>query len=67
MPELAPQSEDLQIIWGAAAIAAALGTTRGRTFHMLESGALPGARKIAGRWCITRAALLRIFEGESAA
>lgn len=53
---------ELGVIWGAKAIADALGRTRRQTFHMLESGALP-ARKVGGRWAVTRRALQAHFEG----
>lgn len=56
----------LELLWGAEEIGKAIGATRRRAFHMLESGALPGARKIGGRWCITRQRLREIFEGEAA-
>jgi hypothetical protein len=40
------------IVWGARDIAATIGRTERATFHMLERGQVPGARKIAGRWCL---------------
>ena len=59
--------EDLQIIWGAAGIARALGLKdskagRRKIFHMLERGQLKGAVRIGGRWAITRQALLANFD-----
>jgi hypothetical protein len=45
-----------RIVWGAPAIAAAINRPLRATYHMLESGRLPGAKKIAGRWCFTPAA-----------
>lgn len=41
----------MNLIWGANAIAKALGRTERATFHMLEHGQIPGARKVGGRWC----------------
>lgn len=41
----------LDVVWGAPAIAAAINRPVRATYHMLESGTLPGAKKIAGRWC----------------
>jgi hypothetical protein len=63
MPEQSPP--ELGLIWGASAIAAALGTTRRRAFHLLESGALP-AKKLGGRWVVSRDALRRLFGSEAA-
>jgi excisionase family DNA binding protein len=56
-------SENLDVIWGAQAIAKAIGRTPRSVYHLLESGALP-ARRVGGRWCISRAALARMFEPE---
>jgi hypothetical protein len=49
------------ILWGCEAIAAAIGRSTRATFHLLENGQLP-AKKIGGRWCVSRRALLAIFE-----
>ena len=59
--------ETLDLIWGCAAIAAALGCTKRQTFGLLEAGELPGARKVGGRWVVSRRKLLELFEGEQAA
>lgn len=56
--------EKIDLLWGARDIAAALGRTERSVFHMLEAGALP-ARKIGGRWCVSRKALAAFF-GEAA-
>ena len=40
------------IIWGAAAIAPHLGRSVKGAFGALESGKVPGAKKIAGRWAL---------------
>jgi hypothetical protein len=50
-------------IWGAKDIAREIGRTERQAFHLLESGQLLGARKIGGKWVITRAMLRLIFEG----
>jgi hypothetical protein len=60
-----PEAETLDLIWGAAAIAAALNRTQRQCFHMLESGELP-AKKIGGRWVVSRKALREHFEGAAA-
>lgn len=52
----------LELLWGADAIAKELGRTVKATFHMLESGHLPFARKIKGRWCASRTKLHEFFE-----
>ena len=57
--------EQLGLVWGAAAIAALLGITERRAFHMLEAGTLP-ARKVGGRWVASRKKLEQHFEGEAA-
>ena len=62
---MAEASDKLDLIWGAAAIAAALGITERACFHMLESGVLP-ARKVGARWVVSRRKLLQHFEGEAA-
>lgn len=55
---------DLQVLWGAAAIGAVIGRTKRQTYHMLTRGELKGAKLIGGRWCITREALRAIFGDE---
>lgn len=47
------QHEPLQLAWGAREIARVLGKTERATFHALERREIPGARKIAGRWCLS--------------
>lgn len=59
--------EHLEVIWGVPAIAKAIGRTDRATYHLLDQGALAGARKVGGRWCITRQALHDIFTAEKAA
>jgi hypothetical protein len=57
----------LDLIWGASDIAAVIGRNRRQTFYYLENGAIPGARKVAGRWVVARDQLRRFFaETESA-
>jgi hypothetical protein len=53
-----------EIIWGAAAIAKTIGRTEKATFAMLESGKLPGAKKIGGRWCFNPEVFFAIFNNE---
>jgi hypothetical protein len=50
------------VIWGAEAIGAAIGCNARRAHYLLDTGQLPGAKKIGGRWCISRRRLKQIFE-----
>lgn len=60
-----PDAQNLDLIWGAAAIAQAIGKTTRATFHLLERGVIP-ARKIGNQWVASRNKLIEHFEGESA-
>lgn len=51
----------MDVFWGAEEIAKAIRRTPRQVNHMLATGALP-AKKVAGRWCISRAELVRFFE-----
>jgi hypothetical protein len=54
------------LLWGAEAIAAAIGRTPRQTFKLLETGKLP-AKKIGRRWFSTKRALARAMAlGEAA-
>ena len=57
---------DLDLVWGAAAIAALIGKTRRATFHMLEQGQIPGAKKIGAQWVVSRKVVREYFEGAAA-
>ena len=57
-----PSDFDTEIIWGAAAIGRLIGRSTRDTFHLLKTGQLKGARKVGGRWCITRRALFENFQ-----
>jgi len=50
-------SPDTQVIWGAKNIAPFLGRSEKGAFQILESGKIPGARKVGGRWALD----LRVF------
>jgi hypothetical protein len=41
-----------ELIWGGRAIARAIGRTEAATFHALERGRVPGARRLGGRWAL---------------
>ena len=57
---------DLELIWGGEAIAREISRKPRITFHMLETNQIPGARKVCGRWCITRQKLREAFGLEPA-
>ncbi|MET4630469.1 hypothetical protein ABIB83_007521 [Bradyrhizobium sp. I1.8.5] len=54
-----PESE---LVWGAAAIGKVIGRSEKGAFHALESGRVPGARKIAGRWGLHLPTFLASFQ-----
>jgi hypothetical protein len=51
-----------EIIHGANAIAPYLGRTVKGAFGALESGKVPGAKKIAGRWALNLQVYFAAFE-----
>lgn len=53
------------IVWGAEAIAPYLGRTTKGAFGALESGKVPGAKKIAGRWGLNLKVFLASFENQA--
>jgi len=38
-------------IWGAEAIAKAIGRSKNSVYMMLEAGQIPGTMRVGGRWC----------------
>ncbi|NTI03453.1 DNA-binding protein [Agrobacterium rhizogenes] len=60
MTENFETSGSLELIWGAAEIAKAIGRSQRATFYMLDNGELP-AKKVGGRWVAERGALIRFF------
>jgi hypothetical protein len=52
---------ELDVLWGASAIAKAIGRNKRIVFYLLEHGKIP-ANKIGGRWCISRAQLADFFK-----
>lgn len=68
MPEVF-DPDNLDLIWGADAIAAAINKSRRQTFYLLEGGLIP-AKKIGRQWCAQRSQLRehfsKVFEGEAA-
>ena len=51
------------LVWGASAIAKAIGRPPRAVFHMLEAGHLP-ARRIGGRWVASRRKLIDALVGD---
>lgn len=51
-----------EVIWGAANIGRAIGKPTRSAYHLLEQGAVAGARKIAGRWSLRRSVFLKSYE-----
>jgi hypothetical protein len=58
--------EKSDVLWGASAIARAIGRSERSTFHMLASGLLP-AKRVGGRWCASRRKLLAALTGDDGA
>ncbi|NEH85294.1 helix-turn-helix domain-containing protein [Rhizobium leguminosarum bv. trifolii] len=50
----------IDLIWGAEAIAKAIGRSPRAVFYMLDNGELP-AKKVGGRWVIERSKLIAFF------
>ena len=51
------------LIWGADAIAKAIGQTQRATYHLLASELLP-AKRIGGRWVASRRKLIEALTGD---
>jgi len=56
--------DGLQMVWGAAAIGAALNLTERQAFFQLEAGRIPGARKFGRNWGASCLILRRVLTGE---
>ena len=52
--------ETLDLVWEVGGIGKVIRRTPRQTINMLKQGALP-AKKVAGRWCASRAALAEFF------
>jgi hypothetical protein len=57
-----PETIERDILWGAPAIAKAIGKSPRATYHMLERGQLP-ATKIGGQWVMSMVKLLEVVRG----
>jgi hypothetical protein len=51
------------VLWGAEAIAEAIGQTERATYHLLANELLP-AKRIGGRWVASRRKLLAALTGD---
>jgi hypothetical protein len=56
-----------EIVHGAEAIAPHLGRSTKGAYGALESGRVPGARKIAGKWALNLSVYYASFETNAAA
>lgn len=52
---------EMELVWGAEAIAKLIGRSPRATFHMLDNGELP-AKKVGGRWVAERSKLIAFFK-----
>jgi hypothetical protein len=52
------------VLWGAEAIAKAIGQSERATYHLLANKLLP-AKRIGGRWVASRQKLIEALIGES--
>lgn len=53
---------DIELLWGASAIAKAMGRETRQAYYLLEGGQIP-ARKIGNQWVAERGKLLRYLAG----
>jgi hypothetical protein len=51
-----------EFIWHARRIAEFLGISERATFHKLEQNCVPGAKKVAGTWCLNVPVFRKSFE-----
>jgi hypothetical protein len=63
MSDVIEATEVSNLVWGARDIARVLGRSERSTFHLLESGHLP-ARRVGGRWVVSRKKLLTAINGD---
>jgi len=60
------KSENLDLIWGAKEIAAALRCNERKAWYLLAKGKLP-AKKVGKTWVVSREQLRQFFTASSAA
>jgi hypothetical protein len=54
-------SVEIDLIWSVVAIAKVIRRSERQTFYLLETGKIPPARKVGGRWCASRSGLRQFF------
>jgi hypothetical protein len=54
-----------ELIWGADNIAHAIGLEPRQVYHLLNSGGLPVAKKVGGKWVVSKRRLWEFFENTS--
>jgi hypothetical protein len=59
-------SENIDLLWGARAIAQAIGRSERQAFYLLETGQLP-ARKVGATWVAARPKLVEFLTGTATA
>lgn len=64
MQQAPNDTQPLDLIWGADAIAKAIGRSERQAKHMLAKGDIPG-RKTGGRWVASLSKLRQHFEQEA--
>jgi hypothetical protein len=60
------RTENVEFLWGADAIAKAVGRSSRSIYHLLEAGKITPARKKCGRWVVERNALIKFLMEEAA-
>lgn len=53
-----------ELLWGVKAIASEIGREPRSTYHLLEAGHLPPAKKVGNRWVVSRQTLWAWLRGE---
>jgi hypothetical protein len=55
------QNRDLEIVWGAGAIADLINLDRRQVYYLLERNLIKAAKRVGGRWVADVAGLKRQF------
>jgi hypothetical protein len=61
------QDQSKEFAWGCSDIAEVIGEPVRATYHKLEKGVIPGARKVGGTWCLNVPIFPKSFEQNGAA
>ncbi len=54
-------AENLDLVWNADGIGDEIKRSRAQVYRLLAIGAIKSAKRVGGRWCADRNALLREF------